>query len=184
MTPAAPSPCACPAGPALPRPACALVRAVLPRPATGPAYHCIATPVLPARCSTNTIGAVARIRNALAYATHRFFQVCSQRTTPAPRPCRCRRRCRHHRWPGTATLRGLRAGSPTRTVQPARMRLAAAMHPFSNEHAQTSKQARVCPLPVPAGARLPVRAHPHRYRVRLRGRGRDVPGHHAAQQDR
>ena len=25
-------------------------------------------------CSTNTIGAVARIRNALAYATHRFFQ--------------------------------------------------------------------------------------------------------------
>ena len=27
-------------------------------------------------CSTNTIGAVARIRNALAYATHRFFQAC------------------------------------------------------------------------------------------------------------
>jgi asparaginyl-tRNA synthetase len=26
------------------------------------------------RCRTNTIGAVARIRNALAYATHTFFQ--------------------------------------------------------------------------------------------------------------
>lgn len=25
-------------------------------------------------CRTNTIGAVARIRNALAYATHMFFQ--------------------------------------------------------------------------------------------------------------
>ena len=31
------------------------------------------------RPRTNTIGAVARIRNALAYATHKFFQVFPQR---------------------------------------------------------------------------------------------------------
>ncbi len=29
------------------------------------------------RPRTNTIGAVARVRNALAYATHTFFQVCT-----------------------------------------------------------------------------------------------------------
>lgn len=36
-------------------------------------------------CSTNTIGAVARIRNALAYATHKFFQ--ARRSLTA---CLCR----------------------------------------------------------------------------------------------
>ena len=71
-----------------------------PRPACTPEWEASAQPPASlasprnrghsptARCSTNTIGAVARIRNALAYATHRFFQVRLPARRPGTRPPR------------------------------------------------------------------------------------------------
>ena len=59
--------------------ACRRLRTHLRCQLTGAAHVLTALPPPPAPCyrccSTNTIGAVARIRNALAYATHKFFQV-------------------------------------------------------------------------------------------------------------
>lgn len=117
------------------------------------------------RPRTNTIGAVARIRNALAYATHRFFQV---------------------RFRKSAVVRGMLKGHVHASASHSHhsldcVVLGQTLH-FMSLHCPGQFSApslsQMCPrlCPTPAGRRLPVCAHTHHHRQRCRGRRRDVPG--------